>query len=314
MAASLKVLGELEVWCDGARRPLVRRQIRILLGALALRANSTVTTAWLTEALWAGRPPRSAPANLRSYLAAIRRVPAGTGAEDLRLESGQGRHLLLAGPASLDLLAFEQLTAQGRRQLTSGRAGTAADRLDRALALWRGPVLEGLRIPEVVQPEVRTWEDLRVDAIEDWADASLAAARHVPVAAQLHGLVQRYPLRERLWAQLMLALYRCGRPADALATYRELFALLDVELGIRPNRSVHELHQRILREDPVLDSADHRPGLPARDIGIHRSDSRLERSVTPPGVAGSSGPDLVTRSGIPLKWPITVRDAPPDSG
>ncbi|MCU7820996.1 AfsR/SARP family transcriptional regulator [Kitasatospora sp. DSM 101779] len=225
----------------------------MLLGTVALRANAATTADLLTEALWRGAPPRSAAANLRQYAADLRRLLAGDAPHAPALQSAAGTYTLTAGPDGLDSLAFAALAEEGRRALAEGRNDTAADRLTRALGLWRGPVLAGLPVPAVVQEEARVLEDGRIGVLEDHVEARLALGRHADLVGELTVLVKEHALRERLWRQLILALYRCGRQHDALDAYRRLHGLLDEELGVRPASPSRELHRRILCGDPALD-------------------------------------------------------------
>ncbi|MEV6413193.1 AfsR/SARP family transcriptional regulator [Kribbella sp. NPDC051718] len=215
---------------------------RQLLGVLALRANTTLATDWLVDALWPGSPPRSAESNLRSYLADIRRVLPGW------LTSGPNGHVLRAAADQLDVLAF------GREiELARGLTGAAAvAAYGRALALWRGPVLAGLSIPEAVRIEAQVLEDRRLDVTEDWCAARLEAGDDPDLISDLQALVERTPLRERRWQLLMLAQYRSGRQADALAGFRRLQGILDDELGVAPSPQTIDLQRRIQQRDPAL--------------------------------------------------------------
>ncbi|MFJ1706996.1 tetratricopeptide repeat protein [Kitasatospora sp. NPDC088346] len=225
----------------------------MFLGTVALRANTATPADLLTEALWRDAPPRSAAANLRQYAADLRRLLTGPEPDGPCLRSAAGTYTLTAGPKGLDALAFTTLAEEGRHALAEGRAGEAADRLARALGLWRGPVLAGLPVPPAVQEQARALEDARTRAQEDHVEARLGLGRHADLVGELRVLVKEHALRERLWCQLILALYRCGRQHEALDAYRRLYSLLDEELGVGPGASSRELHRRILCGDPDLD-------------------------------------------------------------
>lgn len=251
-ALYVQILGPVQV--QHGLQPLTPtpRLARVLLGTLALRANRTMSVDWIRDALWADQAPRSAMANLRGYLAELRRLllpglPAG-----VSIETSSSGYCLRAVPATVDVLLFDSLAAEGRRLLDSGHHQSAAERLTRAVALWRGPVLDGIPIPEPIQPEVRVLEVKRLDAVEDSVEAQLALGRHRELVPELTMHLAQWPLRERLSSQLMLALCRSGRQIEALTVYQSLCVRLDEELGIAPNAELRALHQRVLRADPGL--------------------------------------------------------------
>ena len=164
-------------------------------------------------------------------------------------------YLLRVDREHLDAALFEQGFTAGRAALEAGRYAEAAQTLRRALELWRGPVLANLADYAFTRPEAARLEELRLAALEARIDADLAMGRHDALTAELDGLVRDHPLRERLHGQLMLALYRCGRQADALAAYRRARDLLAGELGIDPGEPLRRLHAAVLGHDPALDWA-----------------------------------------------------------
>jgi DNA-binding SARP family transcriptional activator len=155
-------------------------------------------------------------------------------------------------PEVLDLARFERLHEQGRAALADGFAATAADRLREALTLWRGPALAEFDEPFAIVESARL-EELCLSCIEDRIDADLALGRHAGLVGELAALVARNPLRERPRGQLMLARYRSGRQAEALAGYRQLREMLATELGIEPSAALRDLELRMLQQDPTLD-------------------------------------------------------------
>jgi len=249
-----RVLGTLEIR-DGAGRLLAppRRKQRLLLAVLLLRANTPVSVESMLDLLWSEAAPRSARANVQSYVSDLRRLlHADESAGPPRLHRVSGGYLLRAGPQELDAAFFEQLAGEGRRALADQRHALAAERVAQALARWRGPVLEDLSLPAGLQPEVERLEELRMTVLEDSFEARLGLAEPAVLAAELAEATARHPLRERLWAHLMLALYRAGRQADALDAYQRVYRLLDQELAVQPGPVLQRLHQQILAADPTL--------------------------------------------------------------
>ncbi|GAT66870.1 transcriptional regulator, SARP family [Planomonospora sphaerica] len=242
-----RVLGPLEARTASGRILVPkRRKPRLLLAVLLLRANVPVPAAELLDALWEDSPPASARANLQSYVSELRRLLGG----GVSL-SGNG-YLLAVDEDGYDAAVFEKLAARGRRALAAARFREAAELLSAALALWRGELLDGFSLPQSLWPDRTRLEELRRSAFEDSVSARLALGRHEEVVAELREFTGKNPLHEPVWAQLMLALYRCGRAAEAIDAYRSADAVLDEELGVAPGQELRDLHQRILREDPGL--------------------------------------------------------------
>ncbi len=248
----LRVLGPLEVRdLDDRPQALGRVKERVLLGMLALRVNTLVSKDAILAGLWEGRPPRSAPANLTSYVSNLRRLmQAG-----LVLETRPGGYLLTADADAIDLLSFERLVEQGRRAQAEGQHALAVERLTQAAGYWRGPVMDGLPVPDAVRPDIARLEDLRLTAVEECIDGRLELGQHGTLADELAVLTSRHEFRERLWGQRILALYRSGRQSEALAAYQEVHRLLDEHLGIEPGAALRALHQQVLRSDPKLEYA-----------------------------------------------------------
>jgi DNA-binding SARP family transcriptional activator/pimeloyl-ACP methyl ester carboxylesterase len=243
-----RVLGPLEV-LDG-ERPLALggRKPRALLARLLLEPNRTVSVEQLVDDLWGDEVPDSAVKMVHIHVSQLRKaLPDGV------LRTHPPGYALEVDPEAIDLVRFERLRDAGRVALDAGDAATAAARLREALALWRGMPLAEFAEPFAATEAAHLEERGRV-CLEDRIDAELALDRHGDLAGELETLVGRQPLRERLRAQLMLALYRSGRQADALAAYREFRAVLD-EQGLEPSPRIRELEGRILRQDPALDTA-----------------------------------------------------------
>ena len=260
-----RILGPLEV-VDGGRVVDVGgvRQ-RALLAILLTRANQVVPRDNLVDALF-GEEPREAAANLvQVYVSRLRK---GLEPERERRSGGSvvvtraPGYLIRAGPEELDLLRFERLVEEGRRALAGGEAETAAARLHEALGLWRGPALADFAYEEFASVESARLEELRLAAIEDRVDADLALGEHAALTGELQALVTEHPLRERLRGQLMLALYRSGRQAEALETFQTGRRELVEELGLEPSAALRELERAMLRQDPGLEAPG--PSAPER--------------------------------------------------
>jgi YVTN family beta-propeller protein len=246
-AMEFRILGPLEVSRDGVPVEIGGGQQRRLLAILLLHARETVSTDRLIDALWGERPPASAAKSLQINVSRLRKA-LGEGAV---ITHATGYAVQLA-PDELDLDRFGALLEQGRKALAAGDARRAAPRLDEALALWRGPPLADLSYDDFAQTEIARLVELRLGAVEARTEAELALGRHAAALPEVEALVREHPLREHLRALLMLALYRSGRQADALETYRSGRRLLVEELGIEPGPELRELEQRILSQDPSL--------------------------------------------------------------
>ena len=254
-----QLLGPLAVSLDDEPIGLGGQKRRALLAALLLQANKVVPRDRLIDALWGEDPPDTARNTIQVYVSQLRRLlPEDT------LETAPPGYRLVVDPATVDLFEFVRLSQEGRAALTMGDAATAGETLRAALALWRGPALADLAWEPFAQAEVVRLEELRLAALEDRIDADLARGRHGQVVAELERLVAEQPLRERLRGQLMLALYRAGRQADALAVYQRARRTLVDELGIEPSESLRKLERGILEHDPSLDAPQTRPASPRR--------------------------------------------------
>jgi DNA-binding SARP family transcriptional activator len=249
-----RILGPLEVTADrGDRLALTGQRQRALLALLLLHRNEVVPSEQLVEGLWEGEPPPSAPKALQNAVSQVRRAlahgePGGAGP----LDTAHGGYVLHVAPGELDADCFEALLADGRDALDEGDPVVAGDRLREALRLWRGPPLAELAYERFAQSEIRRLEELRLAALEERIEADLAVGRHADLVAELEALVEQHPLRERMRAQLMLALYRTGRQAEALEVFRDGRRALIGELGIEPGPELRARHDAILRQDEAL--------------------------------------------------------------
>jgi DNA-binding SARP family transcriptional activator/pimeloyl-ACP methyl ester carboxylesterase len=254
-----RVLGPVEVASCGQPAELGGARARSVLAVLLVQAGQLVPADLLADQLWPGQPADRAAASLQVRISGLRRALRGVGA-DGRLVTRPPGYLLQVEPGELDADQFDRLTAAAREALAEGDAAGAVGCLDQALALWRGPALAGADDAAITAAAAGRLEEARRAAREARAEALLACGRHREAIAGLDALTAECPLRERPWALRMLALYRTGRQADALAAYRDLRGVLAAELGIEPGREPRDLHARILRQDPGLDPG---PVLPA---------------------------------------------------
>jgi DNA-binding SARP family transcriptional activator len=243
-----RILGPLDVREGDQAVELAGGRQRALLALLILNANETVSIDRLVEELWGENVPATAPKVVQNHVSQLRRA---LGDGNLVTE-GAGYSLRLAA-GSLDVDRFEELLAEGRDALGEGDPARAGELLREALALWRGLPLADVAFEEFAQAEIQRLEERRLVAIEERIEADLALGRHSDLVAELESLVAKHPLRERLRAQLMLALYRSGRQSEALTAYQEARQTLVGELGIEPGRPLRDLHQAILNQDPNLD-------------------------------------------------------------
>ena len=223
--------------------------------------GEVVSTDRLVDGLWGERPPPTAVKSLQVYVSQLRKA-LGDGVLETR---GRG-YLLRLAPDQLDSDRFEVLLETGRALLASGEAPDAADAIREALALWRGPPLADFAYEPFAQPEIVRLEELRLGAMETRIDADLALGRHAELVPELEALTRQHPLREHFRTQLMLALYRCGRQADALEGYKHARAAFVTELGLEPSRELQDLEGAILRQDPELDA----PAVSRHALGMAR--------------------------------------------
>jgi YVTN family beta-propeller protein len=245
-----RILGPLEV-LEGQRvLALGGPRQRALLALLLLHRGAAVPSDRLIDQLWDQRPPATAAKTLQGYVSHLRKA---LGSEVL-LTRGGGYELVVA-PEQVDADVFTTVAAAGRRALDDGDAGAAREQLGEALELWRGEPLDDLAYESFAQAEIARLQEARLSATEDRADADLMLGRHRELVGELETLAGRHPHRERLLGQLMLALYRSGRQADALEAYRRGRGVLDEELGLEPGPQLRALEQQILTHDPALDVA-----------------------------------------------------------
>jgi predicted ATPase/DNA-binding SARP family transcriptional activator len=251
-----RVLGPLEVVAAGHALELGTPRQRILLGLLLLHAGEVISYDRLVEDLWDGDPPLTARHTLQGYVHRLRHT---LGPEGWRLITRPPGYQLKVSTGELDAQRFQDLATAGRRALVRDDPQAAADQLAAGLGLWRGPLLADLDEVAALEPERARLEALRLTALEDRIEADLALGGHGGLVSELEGMLADHPYRERLWGQLMLALYRSGRQADALQAFHRARQVLDEELGIEPSRWLRRRQEQILLQDAALEVPDPTP-------------------------------------------------------
>jgi YVTN family beta-propeller protein len=249
-----RILGALEVRDGGRRVPLGAGKQRATLAILLVHANQIVPTERLVDELWAENPPETARKAVQVYVTRLRKA---LGAERIRTR-GPG-YVLELEPEELDLDRFQRLVGKARALRAEGEPEAAAATLREALALWNGPPLADLTYEPFAQAEIARLEEQRLDAVEERIDVELALGHGADLVRELEALVAEHPYRERPRGQLMLALYRAGRQADALAVYQGTRKLLVEELGIEPSPALQRLEGSILRQEPALETVLEEP-------------------------------------------------------
>jgi DNA-binding SARP family transcriptional activator len=278
--AEFFVLGPLEAVVEGGSVRLRAQKPRALLARLLLSRNRVVSVGELIDDLWEADPPETATSALQVYVSQLRKAIG----HDRVLTKPPG-YLVQVEEGELDLDRFEQLVREGREELERGDPEAAAERLERALGLWRGPAFTEF-VAEPFARRAADWlDEARLDAVELRVEADLALGRHAQLVPELDELVASAPYRERLRGQLMLALYRSGRQADALALYRRTRDTFVDELGIEPGPELQELEQAILRQDETLLQA--RPSAPAVDDAPAPRPRRRRAVVGAVAIAGA---------------------------
>ena len=261
-----RILGSFEVRTEGRLVGLGGEKPRALLAILLLHRNEVVSADRLIDDLWGESPPETALRTLRAYVSRLRKALGANGAppdESDRASGADGGVLVTQGhgyvlrvaPGELDVERFGEMADRGREALAARKPGEAAAMLSEALGIWRGPPLTDFAYEPFAQSSIAQLEELQLAAIEDRVEADLALGRARNLVGELRDLVARQPLRERLRGQLMLALYRSGRQAEALEVFQEFRRTLSEELGLEPGPAVQQLELTILRGDPALDLA-----------------------------------------------------------
>ncbi|MGH3873413.1 MAG: BTAD domain-containing putative transcriptional regulator [Pseudonocardiaceae bacterium] len=256
-----RILGPLEMLADQRFVDVSSAKERLTLAVLLVHANEVVPVGRLVEVLWGRQPPATAANTVQTYISRLRRAldpgRAARAKDGLIRTSDQG-YTLAVEPDAIDAVRFERLVHAGRAVLP-GDPQRGVDLLRQGLALWRGEPLAEFGLELFAQAEIARLTELRLAALEDRVQADLALGRHAELCGELSQAVLEQPLRERLWSQLIRALYRCGRQADALAAYGRLREQLTGLLGIDPSPELVRLHEAVLAQSPDLDWRPEQP-------------------------------------------------------
>ncbi len=302
LAFEVRLLGPVQVVRLGREVGLGGRRPRAVLALLVLGAGRVVPVGKLVEEVWRGSPPPGAAKTLRSYISRLRPLLA----PDAALVARGGGYVLNVDPDVVDAVRFERLAAAGQAVLGTGEVAAAADRFRRALQLWRGCALADVCDVEQLAREAARLEELRLAAVEGRIEADIGLGLHAEVTGELEGLVADYPLRERLWRLLVLALYRGERQADALAAYRRARDLLVTELGLEPGEELRRLEQAVLRQEVPAAPSPALHNLPApltSFLGREQDLTKLEgllgqaRLITLTGTGGTGKTRLALEAG-----------------
>jgi DNA-binding SARP family transcriptional activator/streptogramin lyase len=290
-----RILGPLEVLEDGLPLALGRLKERTVLAVLLLHANEFVSRERLIDELWGTSPPPTARKAVNVYISKLRQTLTRNGHDPIA--TAEGGYRLVVSPDLLDAERLRNLIAQARGCIADSESDAASQLLQEALALWRGPTLAGIQLESLCRDEVAQLEELRLAALMDRIDCDLALGRHEQVLGELNVLVREHPLRERLRAQQMLALYRADRQADALDAYAEARRALVDDLGIDPSEALQRLQQAILRHDPAL----------ATPEGTAAVDGLPQSATAPPPTptAGADDPAPLRRF-RPRRWQLAL--------
>jgi DNA-binding SARP family transcriptional activator len=304
------VLGPVTAWRDGREVPGGQPRQLAVLGVLATRANRQVSRGELVDAVWGDDPPASAEGGIYTYVAGLRRVlepdrPRPSPGQRRRsparvLVSVGGGYMLRLGPGGLDADSFEQGLGQARGQRAAGELPGAAQAVAGALSLWRGIAFAGVPGP-FAEAERQRLAELRTAAAEEWADLLLALGRPAEAVPDLTTLLAEHPLRERARGLLMIALYRCGRQAEALQVFHEAREQLAEELGIDPGSELTQIHRQVLAMDPALDG-------PAEPAAVTLAAPSPQ--ATQPALGAQSVPALSAQDMQPARAPAQV---PPEA-
>src|SRR5580765_4858283 len=249
-----RILGPLEVVDEGEPVLLGRLKERLVLAVLLLHANEFVSRERLIDELWGVSPPATARKAVNVYISNLRKTLTRDGHD--AITTAEGGYRLVIDTDSLDADRHRRLVVEAHESIATGESETGSQLLQQARALWRGPALAGLQLESFGRDELAELDELRLAALMDRIDCDLALGRHEQVLGELNLLVREHPLRERLRAQQMLALYRADRQAEALDAYAEARRTLVDDLGIEPSEALQRLQQAILRHDPSLETPE----------------------------------------------------------
>jgi SARP family transcriptional regulator, regulator of embCAB operon len=249
-----EILGSFRAVDDDGPFHLGAKKAQVVLAALIIRADHVVSAEELVAELWHGSPPNSALSGVHVYISQLRKFIRRPASANSSIVTWAPGYMLCPNQDEIDFLLFRDLMRDGRRELRAANHAGAAEILERALGLWRGPVLSGLRGGPIVDAFAAWLEECRLECLEMLAEAHLMLRRHRETVGPLSSLVREHPLREAFYKLLMLALYRSNRQADALRVYHCARSVLNDELGVEPCRELRDLHSAILLEDEGLNA------------------------------------------------------------
>lgn len=314
-----RLLGPLEVAAVGGEQVrVVRPKLRLLLAVLLSRANTWLSVDSLVDDLWGAEAPRSAVSNVRTYVWSLRRLLAPADPATAPISTDQRGYMIHVSPECLDVFTFERLLADGTDAGHRGDLELAAGSLAAALALWRGNAFQDVPFTTgTLVTLAERLEEQRLTAVEELFDIRLMQGRHAGMVSELRSLTGHHPLRERLWGQLMLALYRDGRQAEALAAYQRLRTHLVTRIGVEPSPPLQTLQSQILRSDPALARIPHAPSAAAPQVMTSPMPQQLPLSV--PTFVGRSAElsalhGLLAVDGGHDAGPVVVIHGPPGAG
>ncbi|MBP2319844.1 DNA-binding SARP family transcriptional activator/Tfp pilus assembly protein PilF [Kibdelosporangium banguiense] len=309
-----RVLGPVRVWHAGEWVTIRAAQPRVVLAILLIEAGRVVSADRLVDELWGDHPPRTALNTVQGYIARLRKL-LGDGSQTRLLTRGRG-YVLEVADGELDSWVFDRLVEAGQRELAGGRLSAGVEQLVEALALWQGAAMHDVLASPMVAAEANRLEQRRLTALEARLGAELALGRHVETVDELARLVEEYPLREKLRCHLMLAMYRCGRRAEALDVYRNGRAVLVAELGMEPGPELSELERAILADDRTLAGGGvavrvtpaQVPAGVAGFTGRHGFLRQLDGLPPAVGIVVVAGTPGVGKTALAVHWAHRVRD------
>lgn len=257
-----ELLGPIRVVDSGHGSAIRASKIKILLAVLLVRSGEVVTTGQLMTEIWGDGVPRRATAGIHVYVSQLRKLLRRPGQRESPVVTCSPGYMLQLGEDELDVKVFADLVKAGKECVREGRPAEAVTRLQTALGLWRGPAFDELRGGPILEG-FDTWlAELRIGCVQTLIDVQCELGRHREVIGQLYSLVAEHPLREAFHRQLMVALYRSERQAEALDVYQSARRVLVDELGLEPGRALQDLHAAILRADDGLEAGPGAPVIP----------------------------------------------------
>ncbi len=244
-----EILGPLRVFDQGRYTSISARKIETLLAVLLIRREQVVSTEQLITEIWGAHPPRRVTAALYVYISQLRKFLHRSGRPTSLIETRSPGYVFHSGSDEVDFDRFQRLVDEGRAGVRSQDSAATTAAFEKALSLWRGPVLTELRDGPIISGFVAWVEQIRLECLEMTVSSGLMLGRHRELVGQLYSLVDEYPLHEEFYCQLMLALHRSGRRADALKVYRTARDTLRDELGLEPSRTLRQLQRSVLVAD-----------------------------------------------------------------